>query len=541
MITVNFTPTFKNVHSFFNKYNEQFIQAVPSNYSKIEDPDIYEERYRNDTANMLRQSHRDLMERIIKNFAKQLNEAQRVQGEFQYLPAHRTNNSVLATQLGVSTRTISNLMHRLGPDGAGFILHKRFRGSTHDYELKLNVTLLSIAKKGIPAIPVSHDDEILDEREFYAQNIKSLPAPDLTTPGIQNVRPRPAASGRGRTTFDVNKLGTSELQKTAVRPSGQQYPAASGKNDSSNLTHKYDVDSAQKNAVINTNPENQNNDFTDFTKTREKKFPNKDNDDLLNNDNNRSGEIVKKMTISELFHLFNGDTPSQKRVDHQENSSVLPQLGDQKEMETPRVARAPQTDESLLKLKQKNITFLHNLMYGTIFSRQAYHAPSQVEYAKQYLINEFEKLDYRQTNEKFRELKIRIWLAFECLKRNLKNPTPGYIPIPSTYLDPLNFKSGFVNTLIWHDKFIENRRNQKKIAEYNAAITDYFQRWDLLNRALGFYLKDQNYFSYQKATNYLRKKDPEVVAAFNTMVLQNNQKADASYIEFLSTNQQISA
>ena len=541
MITVNFTPTFKNVQAFFNKYNEQFLESIPSNYSKIEDPDLSEERYRNDTANMLRQSHRDLMERIIKNFAKQLNEAQRVQGEFQYLPAHRTNNSVLATQLGVSTRTISNLMHRLGPDGAGFILHKRFRGSTHDYELKLNVQLLSIAKKGIPAIPVSHDDEILDEREYYAQNANSLSTANVIPSGTENVRQRPAASGSVRQTSAVNSLETSKLQNNTYRPSGTTDVSPSGKNDSGNLTHINDVNSIQKNEVINTNAENQNNDFTDFTKNREKKFPNKDNDDILNNHNNRSGEIVKKMTISDLFSKFNGDTQSQKSIGSQEISSVTPSLGDQKGMENPRVAPAPQTDESLSNLKQKNITFLHNLMYGTIFSRQKYHAPSQVEYAKQYLINEFEKLDYRQTNEKFRELKIRIWLAFECLKRNLKNPTPGWIPIPSTYLDPLNFKSGFVNTLIWHDKFVENRRNQKKIAEYNIAIADYFQRWDLLNRALGFYLKDQNYFSYQKATNYLRKKDPEIVAAFNTMVSQNHLKFDEFDLEFLQQNQKHSA
>lgn len=541
MITIDFASTFKNITRFVTEYNQQFFDAVPSNYGKNKnpDPDSEPDRNRKDTAKMLRSNHEMLMQRLVKNFAAQLNEAQSIHGEFQYLPLMRTNNGVLAKQLGVTKTTIWNLMTRLGPDGAKFILGKRFRGSTHDYEIKLNVALFSIAKKGLPAIPVGNDDEVLDQEE-YLTTVLGKPTGSETGSGSQaksrqnftgEILPEKNSKQLKTKTVTENFTGnsghfTGEIQATTAPFTGNSLSAEPNAENP--------VNNPQKNEVFNTYSEKQNNDFTEIPKKDIKKFNDKEECDSLKKNSNISGEIVRKMTISELFFLFKGDTPNQKSSSINENSKGSAELlPDLEKKETPPVAAPPSSTQNGPQRHQKYVVILHNLMYGTIFSRQRYHAPTQVDAAKQYLIQAFTGLDDSQAKAKFSELKIRIILAFEWLKKGDIRKKDGsiewtrYIPIPSVYLDPLNFDCGFVNTLVWHDKFVENRRNRKKLTEVNDQVAEYFERWDLLNRALDFYLKDANHAAYKKAKNYLKKKNPEIIYAFDTMVLRNQHKISA--------------
>ncbi len=524
MITINFTPTFANLKQFQDKYNEQFLNTVPSNYGKVDNPDPDKECLRNDVKFMLRPNHTNVMHHLVKIFCAQINQAQALHGPYQYLPAVRVNNGSIASALNMTKKTVSNLLDRLGE--AGFILARRFRGSTHDYELRLNVSLFSIAKKGLPAIPVGDDNEVFDEYEYFhgkASLKRHVKEPRLSDKLSDN-------NGYLSDNLSDSYLNTNNISdKLSVNLSANL--------TDNNVVNIPPVDSDQNNDFINNFTQKSSNVNSGFEEKEQKKFPHKDEDDILNKDNNGCGEIEKKISISELFFLFKGDTPNQKSSDAKKIPSAPDTLPDQKKKETTPVAPAPlKTQNTTLPgaaPHKKYIVFLHNLMYSTIFSRQQYHAPTQVEAAKNYLRSQFEKLDDRQAKAKFIELKIRVILAFNWIKKGDIQKKDGttqwtrFIPVPATYLNPLNFASGFVNTLIWHDKFIEDRRNRKKLSEINDQIAIFYEQWDLLTRAVDFYLKENDYHSYQKAKNYLRKKSPELVYAFDKMVLRNQYKISA--------------
>lgn len=537
MIAIDFTPTFKNIKEFRNRFNEQFIETIPSNYGKIPDANPDDKGNRNDVASMLRNSHEALMQHLVKIFSAQLNEAQAVCGPYQYLPALRTNNGVIASALGVTKKTVINLMERLGPNGAGFILGKRFRGSTHDYEIKLNVSLFRVVKKGLPAIPVGDDNEVFYEDANMNVPIKQVSPKSINRAGAQLSINAPVQAAAQAGALFYNNQAINNLQKNQAGVFQKNQAGTTLNNAPARFINNPPVDNPKITPDINTKIQNQANGFTDLEEIEGKKFPHKDKDNSFKKYNNTAEEIVRNLSISDLFFIFKGNTPNQKSVETRKISTTETVITTSQKKETLPAAGGAglsttiQETPSKLAYKHQNyMVFLHNLMYTTIFSRQAYHAPTQVEAAKQYLRNEFLGLDDHDAAAKYRQLKIRIILAHDWMKKGDIRKKDGttawtrYIPIPATYLNPLNFDSGFINTLIWHDKFVENRRNRKKMGEMNDQITDIFERWDLLNRALDYWMKNNDYNGYKTAKNHLKKKNPELVYAFDMMAARGTHR-----------------
>ena len=140
MITIVFSQTFRKLKEFADAYNEQFLGAKINAAGKPV----------NDISKMLRHSHVNLMEKITKFYAAQLNAHQRFTSVNDTLPSFFTNNEALATAMGCSSRNIQLLIKRLIT--AGFIESKNFRGTKADYEMVININTFFLSKNGDPMI-----------------------------------------------------------------------------------------------------------------------------------------------------------------------------------------------------------------------------------------------------------------------------------------------------------------------------------------------------------------------------------------------------
>ena len=240
----------------------------------------------------------------------------------------------------------------------------------------------------------------------------------------------------------------------------------------------------------------------------------------------RSGEIVEKTTISDILDSFKGNTTNQENPTRQQSFSnkISEKTGDyvpQSGKTTPPVAAAPPKREKISPEVQQYGQILMNFMYATLFSKMHYVAPSQLQASREFLINELSGLDNRELKAKFKELRLRMQLAWEYVQRDPEN---RYIPnSPAKYFDPSNIH-GFSSTKVWHDQFVKDKR---KVTAANERALELMERWKLLNKVMDKYLKNPNSTSYFRAKRLLAEKGPEISETFEQLVVYRNNKLTA--------------
>ncbi len=244
---------------------------------------------------------------------------------------------------------------------------------------------------------------------------------------------------------------------------------------------------------------------------------------LKNNNSKLYGETVDKSTISSIISNFKGNTTNQENLrdsaSFERKISVNPgELPDIPEKTTPPVAAHPPEKRKLSPDVETYGQLLMNFMFATIFSRMHYHAPKQTQACRDFLISEMAHLKGRELKEKFKELRLRMMLAWDYVQ---KDPDTRYIPnSPIKYLDKNNL-NGFAGTKLWYEKFKENKR---KMASASEKIQGIMARWDWMNYALDIYLKDPNSANYFKTKRIIEAKYPEIATAFEQMVIFQNNK-----------------
>ena len=247
---------------------------------------------------------------------------------------------------------------------------------------------------------------------------------------------------------------------------------------------------------------------------------------IENNNNNRSGEIVDKSTISGILNSFKGTTTNQENPDSQqansEQKNARSYQSERSERKTPPPVAADPPQERQLSTDVKNYgQLLMNFMFATIFSKMPYHAPKQLDACREFLIRELGDLEGRELKAKFKEIRLRMMLAWDYVQRD---PDNRFIPnSPIKYFDPNN-RNGYAGTRIWYDKFKESKR---KMDESNERINEYMARWDWLNKALDMYMENPNAQGYFKTKRIINAKYPEIATAFEQMVIYRNNKLTA--------------
>ena len=240
------------------------------------------------------------------------------------------------------------------------------------------------------------------------------------------------------------------------------------------------------------------------------------------NNNNISGVIVDKSSITGLLNAFKGTTINQENLASNENfSEKNPEKSGpvrrHEEKTPPPVAAPPPKSANLSPEAKQYGQLLMNFMFATVFSKMPYHAPKQLQACRDFIIREFEDLEGRELKAKFKEIRLRLLLAWEYVQRD---PANRYIPnSPIKYFDPEN-KSGYAGTRFWYDKFRDNKR---KIKESNELINEYMARWDWMNKAIDMYLENPNTQGYFKTKRIILAKYPEIANAFDNLVLNQNK------------------
>ena len=461
MLQIHYSPSFERVRNFAKNYNKQFLETKESNYSgsnghekKQVDPE--NKNQIKDLKKMLRRSHVQLMEKLIICLSQQLNLDQKLYGAMEFSIMDDDLPWLRTNNCALATLLqCSNrtIQRQLNRlEEAGFIENRTYHGTRCDYKLKIKTSLLHLVQNGIHVL-------------FPCKTAQKT---------VEN-RTENGGKGVENRTETVRKTVENRTEKTT------------------------------ENLV--------------FSNEGTTNFPLNDKNNLFkNNTLFTNGEIVDKSSISDLISFLKGTTTRQRNSEVEskqlEISSHL--VTKEQEKTPPPVAAHPPKSEEIDPRVKKYGQMLINFMYATIFSRQHFHAPSQIECTRQYLNEELSHLTGRELTAKFEELKIRVQLTWEWLERD----PDRFIPIPSVYLDRSN-KNGFIRTILWFHTFKENKRNLK---EANERTMEFYSRWEILNKVLNKYLEDQNVDAYKRAKKHLGKKHPEISDAFDLMVLNSNKK-----------------
>lgn len=164
---------------------------------------------------------------------------------------------------------------------------------------------------------------------------------------------------------------------------------------------------------------------------------------------------------------------------------------------------------------------LFSLILSQLYPRLEYLADSQAFQIKRYLARQFALVPPEQYHEIYHQLRIRIMIVADYLKRDPRR----FVPIPSRYFS-LDNPHGFEKSLQWYEAM---QHNTAKIEAYKVRYQTLMKAWGGFTSTIGEYLNNQGYDNYQQGRRNLAGKYPNLIRAYDYVILSTlqNQKGEA--------------
>lgn len=169
--------------------------------------------------------------------------------------------------------------------------------------------------------------------------------------------------------------------------------------------------------------------------------------------------------------------------------------------------------------KEKINTYVELLMcfiVSQLYRKISFLTDRQLQYAREYLYKEFTEVQNHA--KKYDELIFRL---IKCSRR--LNTENRYNPLPSVFfnIENMHFTGHFENSKIYWQEFKENKKNQNL---YSDKFNDFITRWQAFVKATNKGEKGINWNDYKRGEKYLSAKYPELVPAYQEIILNNFKK-----------------
>ena len=411
----------------------------------------------------VRQSHRDLAEKLIYYYYKQIRTEQAFGNQLRpgdKLPSLRTNNRQLCQALKCHENSIINQRKRLKQ--AGLIQMEVYHGTYADYEIHLNPAILHVQCKA------GKQNEVGQFLNFEEKLIASLP-----NHMSQNLGP--------------TVTSTYQVTKELIELSGVDFPQIA---DSQSLDTAKDVENC-KNTVENApgsveNPQNSVGQGTPL---------------VTDGTGNETGKTAGAPAA--------GNTPPSSAAPPQRSGNV------------PADTSPIDIREVLSHLPGElagQITRKINLIWACVelnLYQDAWLSDSQVEAGKALLA---EYLAYAKPS-KYQAGTNEIIERIMLVKRWLDTAPKGekrWIPLPNAYFDFRNETNGFRKTKSW----LKHHRMQKSQIFQKGQLTRYI---NLYVKACEPGSTHSRSDIYRKAQKRLGRINPELLQKFNEIILSKNE------------------
>ena len=166
--------------------------------------------------------------------------------------------------------------------------------------------------------------------------------------------------------------------------------------------------------------------------------------------------------------------------------------------------------------KEKINTYIELLMcfiVSQLYRKVSFLTDNQLNYAREYLYKEF--IEVQNHAKKYDELIFRL---IKCSRR--LNTENRYNPLPSIFfnIENMQFTGHFENSKIYWQEFKENKKNQNL---YSDKFNDFITRWQAFVKATNKGENGINWHDYKRGEKYLSTKYPELVPAYQEIILNN--------------------
>lgn len=156
---------------------------------------------------------------------------------------------------------------------------------------------------------------------------------------------------------------------------------------------------------------------------------------------------------------------------------------------------------------------LFSLIVSQLYPKLDFLADSQAYFIKCYLAIQFSQIPPDGYEQKYQELRSRIMLAADYLKRDHHR----FIPIPQIYFNPRNPK-GFEGTRKW---YADMQNNTRRAEEVKTRYRTMMKAWGGFTDVIGGYLKGQGFDNYRQHRERVESKYGNLVRAFDYFVLSH--------------------
>ena len=169
--------------------------------------------------------------------------------------------------------------------------------------------------------------------------------------------------------------------------------------------------------------------------------------------------------------------------------------------------------------KEKISTYVELLMcfiVSQLYRKISFLTDNQLQYAREYLFKEFIEVDKPQ--KKYDELIFRL---IKCSRRLLSDNK--YNPLPSIFfnIENMQFSGHFENSKIYWEEFKENKKNKDL---YSEKFNDFITKWQSFVKATNTGKNGINWNDYKRGEKYLSVKYPELIPAYQEIILNNFKK-----------------
>ena len=408
---LDFGESLARLRSYIDNYNESFQTGAT-----VDGKPTY------NLNKKLRGQHRDLMQFIIRTYAKDLNG--QIAGATAIRP-FRTNSVALGKAMDCSPRTIRNLTDRLIE--ARLILEKHHRGRKRCYDLVINPAVYVVYGFEEKTVPIEH---------LVCIEISSPEEPNDTF--MRKTLP---------------ELNTGSKENKNNQTCGQV------ENESQDIQ-------SDKRAHLSGSTRKQ---------SALRKAPSAAND-------TRKQRGMVRATCS---HRGGAAFPDALRFE------------DRKRFE-----------EYAIRLR--------GLIHATLYKRLDFIAGTQAKAIRSFIEREFSGQAPSEYESIYQGLRTRIMLAHDFVERD---PAKRFIPLPSRYFNPQNFK-GFAGTKRW----LENMRNEtKRKQEYSLRYRALMKGWGALMTQVGNFVAKPDLETYMQGRSILGSKYFAMLEAYDYVTLDHQQ------------------
>lgn len=169
--------------------------------------------------------------------------------------------------------------------------------------------------------------------------------------------------------------------------------------------------------------------------------------------------------------------------------------------------------------KEKISTYVELLMcfiVSQLYRKISFLTDNQLQYAREYLFKEFLEVDNPQ--KKYNELIFRL---IKCSRRLVSDNK--YNPLPSIFfnIENIQFSGHFENSKIYWEEFKENKKNKDL---YSEKFSDFITKWQAFVKATNTGKNGINWNDYKRGEKYLSVKYPELIPAYQEIILNNFKK-----------------